>query len=209
MREPILIIMKIITSPLFRAIIAIAMGVLLVKNTDTTLKVITIAVGIMFLLSGAIACTAYYNERIRRRDTAPSADDKSTGTVRELFVVPIVAVGSLVFGFLMALEPTEFHKLLMYVLAALILLAAINQLTALINVNKVMPLPAWLWICPGLLFLAGLFVLVKPLEVESTMFLIIGIALIVFGVTEVVNMFLLRRAEKKQYVAYQEIEEKK
>ncbi|MBP3726686.1 MAG: DUF308 domain-containing protein [Bacteroidaceae bacterium] len=201
--------MKIITSPLFRSIIAIAMGVLLVKNTDTTLKVITIAVGIMFLLSGAIACTAYYNDRLRRRSAGGPVDGKSDGTARELFVVPIVAMGSLVFGFLMALEPTEFHKLLMYVLAALILLAAVNQFAALINVRKVMPLPGWFWICPGVLLLAGLFVLVKPLAVESTMFLIIGIALIVFGVTEVVNMLLLRRAEKKQYVPYEQIEEQK
>ena len=181
------------------------MGVLLVKNTETTLKFLTIFVGIMFLLSGAIACTAYYNDRLRRRTDTPSEDGKTTGA-RELFVVPVVALGSLIFGFLMALEPTEFHRLLMYILAAIIILAAINQLAALINVQKVMPVPAWFWICPGLLFLVGLFVLVKPLDVEKTMFFILGIALIIYGVAEAANMFLLKKAGKRQYTAYEQIE---
>ena len=200
--------MKIITSPLFRAIIAVAIGILLVKNTDTTLKVITIVTGIMFLISGAIACTAYYNDRLRRKQTPPTPDVERSST-SELFIVPIVGLGSLIFGFLMALKPMEFNRLLMYVLAGVILLAAINQLAALISANKVIRIPGWLWICPVLLFLAGLFIMVKPLEAEKTMFLILGIALIVFGVTETVNMFMLRKADKKQYTVYEEIEERR
>lgn len=196
--------MKVITSPLFRAIVSVAVGVLLINNAENTLKVLTILVGIMFLLAGAISCTAYYNDRIRRRER-PKQEDGLQKAAKDELVMPVVAMGSLVFGFLMALEPMEFHKLLMYILAAIVILAAVNQIALLINVSKAVRLSAWFWVLPALLLLAGLFVLVRPLAVEKTMFVILGVALIVFGLSEVGGMLLQRKARKAQYVSYGEV----
>ena len=56
--------MKILQSSVFRAICAIAVGAMLIKNPDSTVKGITIAIGILFLVSGVISCVAYFNARL-------------------------------------------------------------------------------------------------------------------------------------------------
>jgi hypothetical protein len=57
--------MRIIQSSLFRAIVAIAVGVLLVKYREDTMKWLTIVIGLLFFLSGAITLIVYYYERQR------------------------------------------------------------------------------------------------------------------------------------------------
>ena len=55
--------MKILRSSVFRAICAIATGILLINNPDNTVKWITIAIGVMFLLSGVISLATYFNAK--------------------------------------------------------------------------------------------------------------------------------------------------
>ena len=53
--------MKILQSSVFRAICAIAIGIMLIKYPDNTVTWITIAIGVLFLLSGIISLVAYYH----------------------------------------------------------------------------------------------------------------------------------------------------
>ena len=55
--------MKILRSSVFRAICAIITGILLINNPDSTVRWITIAIGVMFLVSGVISCATYLNAR--------------------------------------------------------------------------------------------------------------------------------------------------
>ena len=55
--------MKILQSSLFRAICAIAIGILLIKYPDNTVTWMTVAIGVLFLLSGIISVIVYVNAR--------------------------------------------------------------------------------------------------------------------------------------------------
>ena len=55
--------MKILQSSVFRAICAIAIGCLLIKYPDNTVTWITVAIGVLFLLSGLISLIVYVNAR--------------------------------------------------------------------------------------------------------------------------------------------------
>ena len=55
--------MKILQSSLFRAICAIAIGCLLIKYPDNTVTWMTVAIGVLFLLSGLISLIVYVNAR--------------------------------------------------------------------------------------------------------------------------------------------------
>ena len=55
--------MKILQSSIFRAICAIAIGILLIKFPDNTVTWITVAIGILFLLSGIISLVVYLNAK--------------------------------------------------------------------------------------------------------------------------------------------------
>ena len=62
--------MKIIQSSIFRAIVAIAMGVLLVKDPSGTLRWITILLGVLFLVMGVMSCINYFVRIFQERKEA-------------------------------------------------------------------------------------------------------------------------------------------
>ena len=55
--------MRLIQSSIIRSVVAIVIGILLVKYRLETMTWITIAAGIMFFISGIISCLVYYFER--------------------------------------------------------------------------------------------------------------------------------------------------
>ena len=188
--------MKILQSSVFRAICAIAVGAMLIKNPDSTVKGITIAIGILFLVSGVISCVAYFNARLHSAENEVyDADGKLLVGVRPMF--PIVGLGSVILGFVLALMPGAFVTSLMYVLGGIILLGALNQFMVLIQARKFATLPLWFWVCPTLVLLTGLFVMIKPMESASLPLLIIGWCLLFYGVTECINAFKIHQYRKK------------
>lgn len=188
--------MKILQSSVFRAICAIAVGAMLIKNPDSTVKGITIAIGILFLVSGVISCVAYFNARLHSAENEVyDTDGKLLVGGRPMF--PIVGLGSVILGFVLALMPGAFVTSLMYVLGGIILLGALNQFMVLIQARKFATLPLWFWVCPTLVLLTGLFVMIKPMESASLPLLIIGWCLLFYGVTECINAFKIHQYRKK------------
>lgn len=188
--------MKILQSSVFRAICAIAVGAMLIKNPNSTVKGITIAIGILFLVSGVISCVAYFNARLHSAENEVyDADGKLLVGGRPMF--PIVGLGSVILGFVLALMPGAFVTSLMYVLGGIILLGALNQFMVLIQARKFATLPLWFWVCPTLVLLTGLFVMIKPMESASLPLLIIGWCLLFYGVTECINAFKIHQYRKK------------
>lgn len=55
--------MKIIQSSVFRSICAIVIGVLLIKYRDQAVTGMTIAIGILFFISGLISRIAYFSAK--------------------------------------------------------------------------------------------------------------------------------------------------
>lgn len=188
--------MKILQSSVFRAICAIIIGILLINNPDSTMKGITIAIGLLFLVSGAISCAAYLNAKSHASD-ADIYDAQGRLIVTGKPTFPIVGIGSVLLGLILAIAPGFFVKSLMYALGAIIILGAINQFMILINAKKMFRVPIWFWICPSVIFLTGLLVLLKPIETASLPLLIIGWCLLLYGVTECINAFKIHRERKR------------
>lgn len=183
--------MKTLMGAFMRAVCSIAIGVMLILYPDNTVLWLTVAIGVLFFVTGAISCLAYLTAR---RSLAPGAgrDDIPTVGAKVRPVFPVVGLGSLILGLLLALTPAVFVKGLMYILGIALVLGAINQYMALINANRVARAPFVLWICPTLILLTGLFVLLKPLASASLPLLIIGWCGLLYGVTEVVNALKIR-----------------
>ena len=189
--------MKILRSAVFRAICAIITGILLINNPDSTVKWITIAIGAMFLVSGVISCATYLNAR-KNADGAElyDADGRLIASPRPPF--PLVGIGSILLGLILAVIPGVFVKSLMYVLGALIILGAINQFITLAGARRVFRVPVWFWVCPSLILVTGVFVMVKPMETASLPLLIIGWCLLFYGVTECINAVKIYRETKNE-----------
>ncbi len=188
--------MRVIQSSVFRAVCAIVVGALLIKYPDNTVTWITICIGLLFFMSGIISVIAYWNARKQTSDyTITNADGQVISGGRPTF--PLVGTGSLIFGALLALSPHIFISALMYILGIILIMGAVNQLWSLINANKLGKVPVTWWIFPCLIFLTGLYVMVKPMDSASLPLLILGWCSMVYGVTEMILQLMFYRIHKK------------
>jgi uncharacterized membrane protein HdeD (DUF308 family) len=194
--------MRILQSAVFRAICAIVIGVLLIKFPDNTVKGITIAIGVLFLLSGIISCVTYY--MAKRNVSEYKIYDKEGNIVAgEQPTFPIVGLGSSILGLILALSPTAFVSALMYIIGAILILGAINQFMGLINGRRYGHVSLWYWVMPSLILLTGLYVMVKPMAPLAMAMLVLGWCTLLYGVVELINAFKFYR-DKKNWQQSQE-----
>lgn len=187
---------KILRSSVFRAVCAIVTGALLINNPDNTVVGITIAIGVMFLISGVISCATYLNAR-RNLKGAELYDSEGRLIMSSRPPFPIVGIGSILLGLILAIAPDMFVTSLMYVLGALIILGALSQLMTLIGARKMFRVPLWFWLAPSVILVTGLFVIIKPMETAALPLLIIGWCLLFYGATECVNAIKIYKETKK------------
>ena len=194
--------MRILQSAVFRAICAIVIGVLLIKFPDNTVKGITVAIGVLFLLSGIISCVTYY--MAKRNVSEYKIYDKEGNIVAgEQPTFPIVGLGSSILGLILALSPTAFVSALMYIIGAILILGAINQFMGLINGRRYGHVSLWYWVMPSLILLTGLYVMVKPMAPLAMAMLVLGWCTLLYGVVELINAFKFYR-DKKNWQQSQE-----
>jgi len=173
---------------------------LLVGNPDSTLNWLTILIGVMFFLSGAMSVAAWIGARSRKTDVEVYDAQGNLVAPRRAFF-PVVGIGSLLLGLILMLMPGLFVKSLMYVLGAIIIIGAVSQFMTLANLSRTVRVPFLMWVCPSLVLIAGLVVLLKPMETASLPLLITGWCLMVYGVMECVNAIAVYRRDKAMRVA--------
>ena len=154
--------MKIFQSSIFRAICAIAIGILLIKYPDNTVTWITVAIGVLFLLSGVISLVVYVNAR-KHVSEYKITDAEGRVVAGEQPTFPIVGVGSLILGALLALTPNVFITALMYIIGGILILGAINQYMNLVHGRRYGKIGFGYWVFPSLILLTGLYVIIKPM----------------------------------------------
>lgn len=187
--------MKILRSSIFRAICAIVGGVLLIMYPENTLKGLTICIGILFLLPGIFSVITYINARHHKERVY---DDSVQIKTRDIPTFPIVGIGSIILGLILSLMPGVFVTHLMYVLGAVMVLGAINQYMALINLKKIGIVEWGFYVVPSLILLMGLFVLLYPMISVAIPMVVMGCSFVVYGITEFVNAFKYHSVHKKQ-----------
>lgn len=190
--------MKALQSTIFRALIAIVAGILLIQFRENATKWMTKAVGALFFLSGLFSCITYYveNKQAKAEPTRLTDDGREVMVKRPYF--PIVGLGSMILGLVLTLMTESFISLLMYTLGGILILGAINQFFNLISARRYGTIPVLFWIFPAVLLLAAAFFISKPVEAMSdTLLLPLGWCFIFYGVVECVNSLRIHRARKE------------
>jgi uncharacterized membrane protein HdeD (DUF308 family) len=195
--------MKILQSSVFRAICAIAIGCLLIKYPDNTVTWMTVAIGVLFLLSGLISLIVYVNAR-KHVSEFKILDANGRVISGEKPTFPIVGVGSLILGAMLALTPNVFITALMYIIGGILILGAINQYMNLVQARRYGKVGFGFWVFPSAVLLIGLYVIIKPMAPASMAMLILGWCSLLYGVTELINA-LKFHADKRKYKQTQEI----
>ena len=183
--------MKVIHSSIFRAVCAIIVGVLLIQYREQTVTWITIAIGVLFFLSGVISLASYWaaKRNAEKMQGQILSDSNGKPIMGMLPKFPLVSVGSLILGLLLALMPQVFIAWLMFILAFILILGALTQFVNLASAAKMGRVGILFWLFPSVLLLLGLLTIIKPSAIASAPLFIIGWGMLIYGVVELLNAF--------------------
>ncbi len=197
-----LITMKVFQSSIFRAIGAIIVGALLVKYREQTVTWITITIGIIFFVSGLISCFAYFSSK-RHTDDVQVFDAQGKLIAGPSPSFPIVGIGSVILGALLALAPNTFVNGLIYVLAGILILGALNQFFNLGTVSRFARVGCLWWAFPTIILLIGLVAVIKPSVIATAPLFIIGWCMMVYGAVDLVNAIKIHQCRRAFEKAHQ------
>lgn len=169
------------SSAWIRIAFAFAVGLLLVLFPDDASNYFVMAIGVLFTLPAMISLGIYL------------AGKKSGVTL------PIMGIGSLLFGLWLIIMPDFFATLLTYVLGFILLVGGVQQLSWLQLARSWKRVSPYYYVVPVLILLAGLVALFNPGGVQRTAFLIIGGASLFYALQELISQLLLRKKEAQGF----------
>ncbi len=195
--------MKVLQISAIRAIIVLVTGFLLVRYREETMTWMTITVGILFLLSGLVSCIAYYFEKEKvAKKTAKTEQQEGEQEEENLKSpsFPIAGVGSIALGIILAVMPNTFITWVVYILAALLILGAVNQFMNLARSRQYARVPVYMWLFPTVILAIAILLISKPIETAQLPLLVLGWAFMYYGVLEfilIIRMYLVRKSYEK------------
>lgn len=190
--------MKPFRSSIFRAVCAIAIGALLVKYREQTVTWITVVVGAIFLVSGIISITSWFASKRRNTDSSMDIYDTQGRLINvPAPPFPIVGLGSIILGGVLALFPNSFVNGLMYVLAAMLILGALTQFFNLTVARRFANIGIVWWVFPTLVLLVGLVAVLKPSFIATAPLLVLGWCMMVYGVVDLINSIKIHQCRKQ------------
>lgn len=195
--------MKVLQISAIRAIIVLVTGFLLVRYREETMTWMTITVGILFLLSGLVSCIAYYFEKEKVAKKTAKAEQQEGQQEEENLKspsFPIAGVGSIVLGIILAVMPNTFITWVVYILAALLILGAVNQFMNLARSRQYARVPVYMWLFPTVILAVAILLISKPIETAQLPLLVLGWAFMYYGVLEfilIIRMYLVRKSYEK------------
>ena len=165
-----------ISGPL-RALIALAIGVMMVLRPDNALTTVVKVIAAFVLASGLVSLIVGLKNR----------KDGSLPLMSFNAVVDII-IGLVLFSF-----PGFVARFIIYLIGFVLLGFGIMQILALVSAKRVMGLGLGAFILPIAVTLVGGFLLFNPFA-ESVMVMIAGAAIIVYGASELFSSWKVKKA---------------
>lgn len=165
-------------SGFLRAVAAIAIGlVMVISRTDAMVLAVRI-IAAFLLASGIVSFLVGYRDRQNGQRPLMGVN----GAVD-------ILVALLIFLF-----PQFVAGLIVYLIGFALLGFGIFQLIALVSANKVMKVGVFGFVMPVLVLLAGAFLLARPAFLGTAVGTVAGVALIVYGLSELVSSWKMKQA---------------
>lgn len=174
----------------YRALISILIGIVLIIWPHVALKTIVIVIGALFLLTGIMAFITSY----RQQQAAQRSDE----------LLSLNGIGSIILGILLVSIPLFFTTVLMIILGCILILAAIAQLATLTAARQFGSIAAVHYLYPILILLAGLIVIFKPWGSAEYVVIILGATAIFYGLTDLISQYRINKLRKEAQATEQQ-----
>ncbi|MBQ6062704.1 MAG: DUF308 domain-containing protein [Prevotella sp.] len=198
--------MKIFFSSLVRAVVAAIVGMLILEYREDTVRWITVASGVLFFVSGIISCAIYYSGKQKAEGQKVYDAEGNLVSAGLSPNFPLVGLGSIILGIILAVMPVSFITGVMYAMAAILILGAINQFVNLGRATRFCRVGFFYWLLPSVILLVALFLIFKPIEMATTPLLLTGWCMLLYAATEIVNGLKLVAANHERKIMEKEKE---
>lgn len=171
-------IMKNEKSTLITNLFVFIAGILLIilHNRVDIMEYIVVILGLMFLFPSVVSLIVVIFQRRQGRNTGYS------------YAGIIPAIGGIIFGMFLVVRPDIFVGIMVYMLAAILILGGLYQILFLAMGSQYVRMPLWLYIFPVLMVIAGVVIIFTDLHtLENMVVLITGIALVCFSVNSLLE----------------------
>ena len=165
-----------INGPL-RALIALAVGVMMVINPGEALTTVVKIIAAFLLASGLVSLIV-------------GLKDKQNGSL------PLMSFNALVdvlLGLVLFMFPGFIARFIIYLIGFMLLAFGLIQIMALLSARRLMGMGLGVFILPGIVTFVGGFILFNPFA-ESVMVTIAGAAMIVYGASELFSSWKMKKA---------------
>jgi len=161
-----------------RALIAIAIGVVMVVYSEDAMNIVVKIIAALIFASGIVSLAVGLKKK-----------DDSTSKLMNFNAIVDIVIAALLFmfnGFV--------AKLIIYLIGFVLLGFGIFQIIALVSANRVLKVGTWSFVMPSLVAISGGFLLFNPDFAEASMSLFAGLALILYGVSELISSWKMKKA---------------
>ena len=173
-------------SGLLRALTAIAIGVVMVVSKTKALELAVQIIAAFLLASGLVSLLVGYKNR-------------QNGTMG---LMGFNGGVDIVLGIILFLFPGFVAGFMIFIIGIVLLGFGLFQLIALVSANRVMKVGGESFILPVVVFLAGFFLVMRPSFVGEAMGVIAGAALIIYGVSELLSSWKMKKAIDEYEIKY-------
>ena len=161
-----------------RAIVAIIIGIIMVVSRTNALELAVRIIAALLVASGLVSFIYGY---IKRSDGAMS-------------LMGFNAVVDILLGILIFLFPGAVANILIYIVGFLLLGFGIFQILSLLSANRVLRLGLISFVLPFVVTAAGAFLIARPAFLGEAIGICAGVALIIYGVSELLSSKRMRKA---------------
>lgn len=161
-----------------RALIAIAAGVLMIVYNEQAMNLVVKIIAAFLLASGFVSLAVGLKKK-----------NDSTSKLMNFNAVVDILIAAFLFlfnGFV--------ANLIIYLIGFVLLGFGIFQLVALISANKVAKVDLWSFVFPVLVIGSGAFLLFNPEFTKASISMVAGIALLIYGVSELLSSWKMKKA---------------
>ena len=165
-------------SGLLRALTAIAVGVVMVASRTNALELAVRIIAAFIMASGIVSLFLGYKNK---QNGARSLMGFNGGV-------------DILLGILLFAYPGFVAGLMIYIIGFVLLGFGLFQLIALVSANRVMRMGAGSFVLPAVVFIAGLFLIMRPAFIGEAIGVIAGVALIIYGASELLSSWKMKKA---------------
>ncbi|MBP3799589.1 MAG: DUF308 domain-containing protein [Bacilli bacterium] len=173
------IMKSLVKSSYITSSILILLGLVLVVKSEETLKVISYLVGGVLITLGIVAFIKFFKN--------------SEKNIPDNFDI-IYGIVTIVFGIFIIINPKLVASIIPFVLGAWILFKSAFKVAYGFELKgKNSPIWKSTLITSGISALVGIIILFNPFKTASIVFMLIGIALIAYGIMDIISTYQLKK----------------